>query len=108
MATDVQPEWGEGPRIAARVFLTTLRVIGHTARLLTFSVLTLLAPLIRWLLTIAALGIIFVCVVQLGVTHRYPFPYARGITIAVVCLVLRFLFDRLLIALAPEGTATNV
>lgn len=108
MATDVQPEWGEGPRIARRLFLTTLRVIGHTARLLAFSVLTLLAPLIRWFLTIAALGIVFVCVVQLGVTHQYPFPYARGITIAVACLVLRFLFDRLLIALAPEGTAPNV
>lgn len=108
MATDVQPEWGEGPRIVGRLFLTTLRVIGHTARLLAFSALMLLAPLIRWLLTIAALGILFVCLVQLGVTHKYPFPYARGITIAIVCLVLRFFFDRLLVALAPEGTAPNV
>lgn len=102
MATDVQPQWGEGPRIAGRVLLATLRVIGHAARLLAFSVLMLLAPLIRWVLTIAALGIFFVCLVQLGVTHQYPFPYARGITIAVVCLVLRLIFDRLLIALAPE------
>jgi hypothetical protein len=108
MATDIQPEWGEGPRIVGRALLTSLRVIGHTARLLAFSVLMLLAPLIRWLLTIAALGILFVCLVQLGVTHQYPFPYARGIAIAAACLVLRFLFNRLLIALAPEGSAPNV
>ena len=108
MATDVHPEWGEGSRVAGRLFLSALRVIGHTARVLAFSVLMPLAPLIRWLLTIAALGIFFVCLVQLGVTHQYPFPYARGITIAVVCLVLRFLFDRLLTVLAPDGTPPNI
>ena len=105
MAIELESRSGEGRRIAGRVLRATLRVTGHTVRLITFSVLLLLAPLIRVVLTIGALGIPFVCLVQLGVSHRHPFPYGQGITIAIVCGVLRVLFDRLLIALAPEGTA---
>lgn len=108
MAIELEPRWSEGWRYAGQVLLATLRVIGHTARLAMFSVLLLLAPLIRVVLAIGALGILFVCLVQLGVSHRHPFPYAQGITIAIVCAVLRVLFDRLLIALAPEGTRPNL
>lgn len=105
MAIEVEPRWVEGRRVAGQVLLAALRVIGHTVRLMTFSVLMLLAPLIRIVLAIGALGILFVCLVQLGVPHRHPFPYRQGITIAIICAVLRVLFDRLLIALAPDGTA---
>lgn len=105
MATELESRSDEGQRIAARVLLAVLRVTGHTVRLMTFSVLLLLAPLIRVVLTIGALGILFVCLVQLGVPHRHPFPYRQGITIAIVCAVLRIFFDRVLIALAPDGTA---
>lgn len=108
MAIELESRWGEGPRIAGRLVLATLRVVGHTLRLTTFSVLMLLAPLIRVVLAIGALGILFVCLVQLGVPHRHPFPYRQGITIAIVCAVLRALFDRLLIALARDGSAPNI
>lgn len=108
MAIELQPRWVEGWRYAGHVLLATLRVIGHTVRLAMFSVLLLLAPVIRVALAIGALGILFVCLVQLGVRHRHPFPYAQGITIAIVCAVLRVLFDRLLIVLAPEGTTPNL
>ena len=108
MAIEAQSRWGEGRRSAGRILLAILRVMGHTVRLVTFSVLILLAPLIRTVLAIGALGILFVCLVQLGVPHRHPFPYRQGITIAVVCGVLRVLFDRLLIALAPDGTAPTL
>lgn len=108
MATDVHPEWREGPGLAGRLLLGVLRLIGHTVRLVAFSVLMLLAPVIRVVLAIAALGIPLVCLVQLGEPHRHPFPYAQGITIAVICAVLYVLLDRLLIALAPEGTKPNL
>lgn len=108
MATELESRWGEGPSNAGRLLLTALRVIGHTARLLAFSVLILLAPLIRVVLTIGTLGILFVCLVQLGVPHRHPFPYGQGITIAIVCAVARVLLDRLLIALAPDGTVPTL
>ena len=104
MAIELESQSGEGRGIAGRVLLATLRVTGHTVRLITFSVLMLIAPLIRLVLTIGALGILFVCLVQLGFSHRHAFPYGQGITIAITCAVLRVLFDRLLIALAPEGT----
>lgn len=104
MAIELESRSGEGRRIAGRVLLATLRVAGHTIRVITFSVLMLLAPLIRVVLTIGALGILFVCLVQLGVSHRHPFPYGQGITIAITCAVLRVLFDRILVALAPKGT----
>lgn len=108
MAIEVESRWGEGSRSAGRILLATLRVMGHTGRLMTFSVLILLAPLIRVVLAIGTLGILFVCLVQLGVPHRHPFPYRQGITIAIVCGVLRVLFDRLLIALAPDGTTPTL
>lgn len=108
MAIELESRSDEDRGIAGRVLVTTLRVIGHTVRLMTFSLLMLLAPLIRVILAIGALGILFVCLVQLGVPHRHPFPYGQGITISIVCAVLRVLFDRLLIALAPEGTAPNL
>jgi hypothetical protein len=108
MAIEVESRWGEGRRNAGRILLATLRVMGHTMRLVTFSVLILLAPIIRVVLVLGALGILFVCLVQLGVSHRHPFPYAQGITIAIVCAVLRVLFDRLLIALAPDGTTPTL
>lgn len=108
MAIELESRSDEDRGVAGWVLLATLRVIGHTVRLITFSVLVLLAPLIRIVLVIGALGILFVCLVQLGVTHRHPFPYGQGITIAIVCAVLRVLFDRLLIALAPPGTTPNL
>lgn len=108
MAIDLESRGDEGRRIAGQVFLATLRMIGHTVRLLTFSMLILLAPVIRLVLAIGALGILAVCLVQLGVTHRHPFPYGQGITIAIICALLRVLFDRLLIALAPDGTSPNL
>ena len=102
MAIELESRWGECRRIAGQVLLAALRVMGHTVRLTTFSVLMLLAPLIRVVLAIGALGILFVCLVQLGVPHRHPFPYGQGITIAIVCAVLYVLFDRLLIALKRQ------
>jgi len=108
MATDGQREWGQGPGFAGRILRGALRLFGHTLRLAAFSVLILLAPFIRIVLAIAALGIPLVCLVQLGEPHRHPFPYAQGITIAIICAVLYVLLDRLLIALAPEGTKPKV
>lgn len=104
VAIELESRSEDGRHIAVKVLLATLRVTGHTVRLMTFSVLMLLAPLIRLVLTIGALGVLLVCLVQLGFSHRHPFPYGQGITIAITCAVLRVLFDRLLIALAPEGT----
>jgi hypothetical protein len=96
MAIELESRRDEGRRIAAGLFFATLRMMGQSVRLMTFSVLMLLAPLIRVVLAIGTLGILFVCLVQLGVPHRHPFPYRQGITIAIVCAVLRVLFDRLL------------
>lgn len=104
MATDVHPEWRERRGLAGRVLFGFLRLIGHMVRLVAFSVLVLLAPFIRVILAIAALGIPLVCLVERGEPHRHPFPYAQGITIAIICAVLYVLLDRVLIALAPEGT----
>lgn len=101
MAIELEPRWDEGRRITGQVLVAALRVMGHTVRLMTLSVLLLLAPFIRVVLAIGALGILFVCLVQLGVPHRHPFPYGQGIAIAIVCAALRVLFDRLLIALTP-------
>jgi len=101
MAIELESRSSEGLRIVGRLLLATMRVTGHTVRLVAFSVLMLLAPLIRVTLTIGAIGILFVCLVQLGIPHRHPFPYGQGVTIAIVCAVLRVLFDRLLIALTP-------
>lgn len=105
MAIELESRSGEVRRIAGAVLFATLRVTGHTIRLITFSVLMLLAPLVRVILMVGAFGILFVCLVQLGVPHRHPFPYGQGITFAIICAVARVLFDRLLIALAPDGTA---
>ena len=102
MAIELESRSGEGWRLAGGILLASLQVIGHTVRLILFSALTLLAPFIRVVLALGALGILCVCLVQLGVTHRHPFPYGQGIAIAIVCAVLRVLFDRLLIALAPS------
>jgi hypothetical protein len=108
MSRNLHWRWVEDPHPALRLLFAALRVVGHTVRLVAFSVLMLLAPFIRVGLALGALGILLVCLVQLGEPHRHPFPYRQGITIAIICAVLRVLFDRLLIALAPEGTAPNL
>lgn len=69
--------------------------------LVSFSVLTLLAPFIRVGLALGAVGILLVCLIATGRPHTHPFPYREGIALAVACAVLRVLFDWLLRALEP-------
>jgi len=88
--------------------LGVLRVVGYTFRWATFSLLVLLAPFIRVGLAIAALGGFLVILLALARPHRHPFPYGMLTTFSLVSAVLRVLFDRLLIALAPNGTTPNL
>lgn len=104
MAIELESRSGEGTHNTGRLLHVVLRLIWHAARLAIFSVLILLAPLVRVILAIGTLGILLVCLVQLGVPHAHPFPYKQGIVLAIACAVMRVLLDRLLIALAPDGT----
>ena len=101
MAIEMESRWDEGSRTARRIALGVLLRAGSLLRWVAFSVLTLLAPLIRLGLAIASLGGFLVILLALARPHRQPFPYGMIVTFSVVCAVLYTLFDRLLIALEP-------
>ena len=101
MAIEMESRWDEGPRTARRIAVGILFLVGNLARWTAFSVLTVLAPLIRIGLAIAAIGGFLVILLALAHPHRQPFPYGMIVAFSVISAVLYTLFDRLLAALQP-------